>query len=225
MKIDSSPLIDRYDYRELPSSYHMMEGAGVTVATGREDLLFLKYLIVANRPNVVIETGTHYGYGSVTIIDALTDIPMTAEKSKFLSIEFKPSYHKKAIDRLEEVDIPRFKDFYQSDRCNIVNGSSLVRSSYESIELGSAEFAFIDCWYRKQAFLAMTPYLSKGAVIVFHDYYVFDYIRKGIQELIFEGYLKNFLPLRTERGLGIAIFTGKVHDYGDEIPIPDSDLT
>lgn len=205
---------------------------GSNMGTGREDLLLLRSLVMANRPQVVVETGTYRAYGTIAISEALLDersddggfirekYLMTIEFKKNLSIAAQRN-HQKFLDHSYPEFIP--DDPTREDGMNpfghipnpvdiqFVIGTSTASNEnshyahWAPIQKGLLiDFAFIDCGDRLGAFQAMYPYLRDNALVCVHDAH--DREREyslWMEHLKAVGMIKDFCIIPTERGMAL----------------------
>jgi len=141
---------------------------GAHMGTGREDLILLQSLIMANRPRTVIETGTYRGYGTICIAEALMDCP---SRNHYLwTIEYKDSISQIAISNYHRCGIEQHPES-SNIKVRFLTGDSGDPKYYQEFyaKYGEIDLAFIDCGNRLRAFEAMYPYLKEEAIVIVHD--------------------------------------------------------
>jgi len=165
--------------------------------TGREDSLLIKFLIIANRPRVILETGSCTGITTTAIIEAIIDCP--AQQHKFLSIEWDEQRHKETCERV------LFNQLFDPKNCelNLVKGDTHDREVYKCLGDEKIDFAFVDDSHRAKTFDVIEPLLSEKAIVVFHDGYQ-NSISKLVPKLYAEGRISEYIFFPTERTLAIC---------------------
>lgn len=174
---------DRRDFCPNPGNWHSADAD----STEYEVLELLGGLVRALQPEIVVETGTAFGYGALHIAQALK----ANGHGKLYTFE---------ID-LERIGISAetLKDFPQ--QVDIVPTD--IR---QWTPPGDIEFAFFDSGRtedRHLEFRYCRQWLKSGSIVAFHDAAPHHAVWAGVQQLERDGFLKP-IRLHTPRGLALA---------------------
>ncbi len=120
--------------------------------------LLLFALAVNLRPDVILETGTFYGYSTIYLAKAC---------------DLWEQGHVWTLDPEDKLIAPEVKDH---QRVSCVKGRSVTELPSLLPILRQVDMAFIDSWKRLALweFLQIDPYVPEGGLVVFHDTQLFD---------------------------------------------------
>lgn len=117
--------------------------------------LLLFSLVLNQRPKIIIETGTFYGYSTWFMAQALR--AWDDEDAMLYT-----------IDRTDHLIAPEVK---KHPKVTIITGESEVELPKLVEEVGEAQFIFLDSWKRlaRWEFLEVHKIVPPGGLVVFHD--------------------------------------------------------
>lgn len=180
--------------------FNMFNTGGVEVEVGN----FLYSLIRIMRPELIVETGTHFGISDLYFLLGLRE----NKKGKLVTIEFNPPFYKMAQALFEYLEL--------DSRVELFRGKvNKYKHNGESIDI-----LFLDTEpsYRFDELIKFWPYVRPGGLIIIHDlhgnlnynfkltqqpaYGVFGDFREKIGALLKEHKMQTF-TLPTPRGLTI----------------------
>lgn len=149
----------------------------------------------AIQPEVVIETGTAYGYTSAAIGEAL----LRNGHGKLYTLEPDNARRKFAQDLADEVN-PRIKEFVEF----------LPTKSLDFTPPGQIQFALFDSLYqlRVDEFMRYKPYMKPGTIVTMHDWtsgirkHHID-IKKEIETRLVKPKLAKAVYVPSPRGLAV----------------------
>lgn len=172
----------------VPSSYCPKVGMYTMVdriSAETEVLILLKALVIALKPDFILETGTYHGATALAMLQGLS----YNEAGKLVTLEYDSNLAAHIQERI------------QDERIVIVNTSSL-----EYIPEAPIDFLYLDSSrpIRIKEFWHYKPYLSENAIIVWHDSAPeHDCVYQDINTLVRDGIIDRVL-LPTPRGLTIS---------------------
>jgi prolipoprotein diacylglyceryl transferase len=168
-----------------PERWHMYDSMTAEV----EVLDFLKSLVTAVKPELVVETGTFSGLSTLRIAEGLRE----NGRGKIITCEFDPEVYALAVKRFESSELASWID-------------ARNESSLEMHVAGQIDFLFCDSEtsIREQEVRRFLPQMSPYGIIVMHDASsAMRTVREGALRLEEEG-LVSVLLLPTPRGLVLA---------------------
>lgn len=153
-------------------------------STEYEVIELVAAFVRALQPEIVVETGSAFGYGSQAIGAAL----QANGHGELYSLEIDPK--RVQIARTRIIGLP----------VHIVQGDSLQWTPPAAVQ-----FAFFDSFpeHRCPEFLRYRPFMERGTVVAFHDAAPHHAVWNDIQTLEAQGVLKA-IRLRTPRGIAFA---------------------
>ena len=154
-----------------------------------EVLDFLKSLVITIKPQLIVETGTFLGYGTLKMAEGLKENGF----GKIITIEYDPAIFAKAKERIEASGLAAWIE-------------SRNESSLDARIEGSIDFLYSDSELkiREQEIRKFLPQLDPRGLIAVHDASShFAIVREGALRLEHEGLL-SVIMLSTPRGLVLA---------------------
>ena len=117
--------------------------------------LLLFALVLNQRPKIIIETGTFYGYSTWFMAQAL--MAWGDEESMLYT-----------IDRTDSLIASQVKNH---PKVTCITGESQEELPKLLEEVGEVQLAFLDSWKRlaRHEFLTLHSYVPPGGIVVFHD--------------------------------------------------------
>ena len=166
------------------------------MVTDLESLLFLRNLVLSSSPHVIVETGSHLGIGTAVLYEAMSSTPsFSTESHRLLTVE---------KDRRRKRDIIAHLKIVGADDSEV----QIVFSDSTKIDwkrhLGDlkVDLVFLDCYGRYEAYLRIEPYLSEKAIVVVHDWFLWDFAT-DFETSVRNGILVGPIVIATSRGLGV----------------------
>jgi len=157
--------------------------------TELEVLDLLKALVVAAKPNLIVETGTFLGYGTLKLAEGARQNGF----GRVITIEFDPAIHARAVERFKASGLTPWIE-------------SRLESSLESKIDGTIGLLFSDSHLanREAEVRRLLPNIDPRGLLVIHDASShFKIVREAILRMEAEG-LVSVVLLSTPRGLAIA---------------------
>jgi len=154
-----------------------------------EVLDFLKSLVMTIKPNLIVETGTFLGYGTIKMAEGLKANGF----GRIITIEYDPEIYAKAAERFDASGLGSWIE-------------SRNESSLDTRIEGSIDFLYSDSELniREQEIRKFLPQLNPRGLIAVHDASShFAVVREGALRLEQEG-LISVIMLSTPRGLVLA---------------------
>ena len=154
-----------------------------------EVLDFLKSLVTTIKPQLIVETGTFLGYGTLKMAEGLKENGF----GRIITIEYDPAIFTKAKERIEA-----------SGLANWIESRNV--SSLDTRVEGTIDFLYSDSELkiREQEIRKFLPQLDPRGLIAVHDASShFAVVREGVLRLEQEGLISVIL-LSTPRGLVLA---------------------
>lgn len=155
-------------------------------ATEVEVLEFLRALLVLLKPNMVVETGTYLGYGTVHLAEALT---LCSPTGMVYTAEVEPKYKAQAEALAAKHNLTQRISF------QLCTGEDLIS------RIPYADFAFIDSVFggpRIREIRAILPKMTRGGIIAVHDTSLLHVANDGPRNYL--------LDLRDELKLQLIMF-------------------
>ena len=168
-----------------PERWHMVD----TKSTELEVIEFLKSVVTTVKPQLIVETGTFLGYGSLRIAAGLQENGF----GKLITIEHDPAVFAKAKERIDASGLGKWIEYRNE-------------SSLETRIEGMIDVLFSDSYgpIREQEVRRFLPQIDPRGLILVHDAGShFGVVREAMLRLEREGLISTVL-LSTPRGLAIA---------------------
>jgi predicted O-methyltransferase YrrM len=168
-----------------PEMWHMLDSQSTEV----EVLDLLKSLVVALKPQLIVETGTFLGHGTTRLAEGARENGF----GKVITIEFDPAIRQRALSRFESMGLSSWIE-------------SRLESSLDTVIDGTIDFLFSDSHLanREAEIRRLLPQLDPRGVLVIHDASShFKLVREAALRLEAEGLISTVL-LSTPRGVVIA---------------------
>jgi predicted O-methyltransferase YrrM len=168
-----------------PERWHMAD----SVSTELEVIEFLKALVVAMKPQLIVETGTFLGYSTIKMAEGLKANGF----GRIITIEYDPEIFAKAKERIEASGLGRWIE-------------NRLESSVETRIEGKIDILFSDSKLaiREEEIRRLLPQVDPRGLILIHDASSqYKSVREFALRMEQEGLISTVL-LSTPRGLVIA---------------------
>lgn len=168
-----------------PELWHMLDSQTTEV----EVLDFLKTLVTTLKPNLIVETGTFLGHGTLKLAEGVRENGF----GRVITVEFDPEIRRRALTRFENAGLSPWIE-------------SRLESSLDSVIDGAIDLLYSDSHLanREAEIRRLLPQLSPSGLLVIHDASShFKIVREAAFRLEAEGLISAvFLP--TPRGVVVA---------------------
>jgi predicted O-methyltransferase YrrM len=154
-----------------------------------EVLDFLKSIVTTAKPELIVETGTFLGYGTLKMAEGLRENGF----GRIITIEHDPAIFAKAKERIETSGLSRWIEYRHE-------------SSLEARIDGTIDMLFSDSWgpIREKEVRRFLPQIDSRGLILVHDAGShFGVVREAMLRMEREGLISTVL-VSTPRGLAIA---------------------